>query len=103
MISTKPNLDALQAELAGVAREFGLSELSVFGSVLRNDFSEQSDVDVLIDRFGRAIDSADGYFALVDTLEQILGRTVHLTEKSLLRNPYKIKSIQSSLRVIYAA
>jgi predicted nucleotidyltransferase len=36
-------------ELAGLCRHHGIRRLSLFGSVLRDDFSEASDVDVLVE------------------------------------------------------
>ncbi len=35
--------------MAGFCRKHGIRELSLFGSVLRDDFRPQSDVDVLVD------------------------------------------------------
>jgi hypothetical protein len=36
-------------ELAGLCRRYSIRRLSLFGSVLRDDFSEESDVDVLVE------------------------------------------------------
>ena len=41
--------------LAAFAKKWGLRELSLFGSVLREDFGPASDVDVLIDILGRRV------------------------------------------------
>jgi uncharacterized protein len=43
----RPNLQAHRAEIAAFCRRHHLRRLSVFGSVLRDDFGPDSDVDVL--------------------------------------------------------
>ncbi|MFC1705353.1 nucleotidyltransferase family protein [Planctomycetota bacterium] len=80
-----------------------LAELSVFGSILREDFGADSDVDILI----RFLPNADRVvFDLVymkEELEEMLGREVDLVVENALRNPFRRASILQSKRPIYAA
>jgi uncharacterized protein len=78
-------------------------ELALFGSILRKDFRQDSDVDVLV---SFEPDAPWGLFELVqmkDELAEIFGREVDLVEKEGLRNPYRIKTILNSRQVIYDA
>jgi predicted nucleotidyltransferase len=67
-------------------RHNGIRKLSMFGSVLRDDFNPESDVDILVE-FDE--DAKPGFFRLMrmqDELTEILGRTVDLrTPKDLSR------------------
>lgn len=67
-------------------RRNGVRKLSIFGSVLRDDFNPESDVDILVEFDD---DATPGFFRLMrmqDELTEILGRTVDLrTPKDLSR------------------
>ena len=87
-------------------KRWGIVELSVFGSVLRDDFRAESDVDVLVTF---AADAHVGLMDLVhaqDELGVILGRRVDLVERQSVeesRNWIRRRSILSSARPIYVA
>jgi len=93
-------------EIAALCRRWKITELALFGSVLRDDFGPDSDVDVLV-RFSR--DARYGLFAvsrLQAELEQILGREVDLVERAAVeqsRNYLRRKAILSSVELVYAA
>jgi predicted nucleotidyltransferase/predicted XRE-type DNA-binding protein len=68
--------------LRALCRRFCVRRLSVFGSVLRQDFDPaRSDIDLAVE-FGRSRrhDPADQYFAFKESLERLLGRTIDLVE-----------------------
>ncbi len=72
----RPAREALDA----FCRKWGIVELSLFGSVLRDDFRPDSDVDVLV-RF--AEDVRYGMFAFVrmqEELTALMGRPVDLVD-----------------------
>ena len=80
-------------------------ELALFGSVLREDFRPDSDVDVLLTfETGAPLTLLDlGAMAL--ELEQIFGRRVDVLERhgvEQMRNPFLRPEILRSARVIYA-
>jgi hypothetical protein len=88
-------------------REFCLKwkvkEFSLFGSVLRDDFRPDSDVDVLV---LLADDAPWDLFDWVDMIEQlkaIFGRQVDLVEKTAITNPFRRHHILRNRKVIYAA
>ena len=72
----------LEQEKPFLAREFGVTNLALFGSVSRNDADSGSDVDILVKFDGPA--TSRRYFGVQFHLEDILGRPVDLvTEKAL--------------------
>lgn len=90
-------------ELEAFCRKWLVEELSVFGSALREDFRDDSDVDVLV-RF--APDAQWDLFDWVDMaaeLETIAGREVDLVAETGLRNPFRRAEIMSSREIVYAA
>ncbi len=92
--------------LSAFCRRWEVAELAVFGSVLRDDFGETSDVDVLV-----TFDKSAGrsLWDLLDMREEfagLLGRDVDLLERPVLqrsRNYIRRAAILSSARVLYAA
>ena len=81
-MSLRDDLHRQRERLAAIAARHGASNLRLFGSVLRGEEREDSDVDLLVDM---AEDRGFGdYMALVEELERILSRRVDLlTERSL--------------------
>lgn len=80
-----------------------MTELALFGSVLRDDFCPDSDVDVLVSFEPGAPWTLWDLSAMRQELEEIFGRDVDLVEKKGLRNPFRRHAILSSRRLIYAA
>lgn len=92
-----------EERLAAFCEKWRLRELSLFGSVLRDDFGPQSDVDLLIEFADDIPWSLFDWVAMEDELRDLFGREVDLTSKSGLHNPYRRNTILSSRRVVYAA
>jgi len=84
-------------------RKWRIKELSLFGSVLRDDFGDESDIDVLVSFY----DNAEwNLFDIIDMkyeLEAVLNRSVDIIEDGAIRNPYRLKEISRTKEVIYAA
>ncbi len=89
--------------IADVCRRWRISELSLFGSVLRDDFHSGSDVDVLVTFDPNAPWSLWDLIDLRKELGDLFGRDVDLVEERSLINPYRRRSILRDKRVIYAA
>ena len=71
-----------KAKLADFCRREGIRELSFFGSVLRDDFTEGSDVDVLVE-FDSPKSLLD-HVRIQRELGDLLGRRVDLVTKRAL-------------------
>jgi predicted nucleotidyltransferase len=89
--------------IAEFCKRWGITEFSVFGSVLRDDFRPDSDIDVLVTIDPKA---HIGLFELIDMkleLEKMFKRPVDLVEKEGLRNPYRRRETLSTAQLLYAA
>ena|SRR5438477_9294482 len=90
-------------QLVEFARRHNLRELSIFGSLLRNDFRPDSDVDVLFELREDDELTLERFMAMHEELEAIFGRRVDLVQKRLVQNPYRRAAILNTRRVLYAA
>lgn len=89
-------------QLTELCRRYHVRELSLFGSVLRDDFGEDSDIDVLVEfEPGAPIDLLL-YVRLGRELSELLGRRVDLVEKPGLK-PFLRDEVLHTARIIYAA
>jgi predicted nucleotidyltransferase len=90
-------------KIAEFCRRRKVVEFSLFGSVLREDFRPDSDVDVLVTF---APDAQVSLFDLIDMkieLEGLFNRPVDVVEKDALHNPFRKQEILSTAQVVYAA
>lgn len=95
-------LDRLTPEfLRSICARWQIREFAVFGSVLRDDFTADSDVDLLLSFEDAAPWSLWELYDLRVELEQVLGRSVDIVEPEAIRNPYRRESILGSKRVLY--
>ena len=79
-----------------------VSKLFIFGSVLKDTFSNESDIDLVVDFEKLDLSEyADNYFDLKDQLESIFKRPVDLLEEKGIRNPFLRKQIDQEKRLIY--
>ncbi|MBN8599003.1 MAG: nucleotidyltransferase domain-containing protein [Planctomycetes bacterium] len=89
--------------LPDFCRRWKVRQFAVIGSVLCPDFSDSSDVDVVLTF---APDSAWSMFDIVtmrDELAVLFDRPVDIIEEAAVRNPYMLASIRKTKRVLYAA
>lgn len=87
--------------LAEVARRYGIRELALFGSVLRPDFSPESDVDVLVE-FQPGRTPGLGFVTLAEELSALFGgRRVDLVTRQSL-HPLLRDEILRSAVVLHA-
>ena len=89
--------------IAQFCRRWKIKEFAIFGSVLREDFRPDSDVDVLVTFEPDAPWSLYEWADMTDGLKEIFGREVDLVEKDGLRNPFRRHAILTTRKVLYAA
>jgi uncharacterized protein len=102
-MSSKAAIDFDRAALADFCQRHHIRKLSLFGSVLRDDFRSDSDVDVLIEFEEDAHVGLFKYFRIQEELERLLGRPVDMVERGALRNPFRRHEILKTAKTIYAA
>lgn len=91
-------------ELKQLCLDYKVREMYVFGSVCTEKFGKQSDIDFLISFDDLPVDQyADNYFELHYKLEELFKREIDLVTVNSLSNPYFIKEIEQTKRLIYAA
>lgn len=80
-----------------------VKNLYAFGSVNKDSFSEESDVDLIVDfeENNSPKSYSDNYFDLKFSLEDLLGREVDLLEAKELKNPYLKDQIVQERPLIY--
>jgi hypothetical protein len=76
-------LNLLTASKPYLAAHYGVTELALFGSTVRDAAKETSDVDVLVDFDGPA--TSERYFGVQFYLEDLFGCPVDLVTKKALR------------------
>ncbi len=90
-----------QDELEELCRRRAVKRLALFGSVLRDDFGPDSDVDVLIEF--RDDFEGHGIYKIYDELEQLFGgRRVDLVDPKQL-SPRMKQYVMESVEELYAA
>lgn len=102
-MGTDPRICIDHSRLGDLCRRWRITELALFGSVMRGDFRPESDVDVLLTF---APDAGWSLFEIVELqrlLEELFGRKVDVVEQSAIRNPYRREAIMSTRQVIYEA
>jgi len=98
-------VDIPEKEIEAFCRKWQIHELALFGSVLRDDFGPQSDIDVLATFDPAASLSLFDIVAAESELQQIFGRPVDLLERSSVErseNWIRRRRILDSARTIYA-
>lgn len=95
----KNNIPAVKA-LCGI---YKVRDLYVFGSILSDKFSDNSDIDFLVS-FSDDLplrDYADNYFDFKEELSKLFGREIDLVTDSSLSNPYFINEVERTKMYIY--
>jgi hypothetical protein len=88
--------------VARFCKRWKIVEMSLFGSVLRDDFNPDSDIDVLVTFSPEAQWSLWDFPQMQDELKAIFGREVDIVEKDALKNPFRRHSILTTKQVVYA-
>lgn len=96
-----PKIPIDHNKVAAFCRQWKIREFSLFGSVLRDDFRSDSDVDVLVSFEPDAEWSLLEFAQIREELTALIGRDVDLVEKEAMRNPFRRKEIFFTREVLY--
>ena len=102
--STKPQINPRR--LARLCQKHHIQKLALFGSILRDDFGPESDVDVLVDPMPGYLQTIEEYDAALTALTALFGRPVDLVERATLQHnpsPTLTREILATAQVVYGA
>jgi hypothetical protein len=85
----------LEKHSKDLKKRFGVQEIGIFGSYVRHEQEENSDVDILVE-FKEGYKTFDNYMDLKFYLEELLGLRVDLVSKAALKprlKPYILEEV----------
>ncbi len=99
-----PSLRIPRVRLAALCKKYGIKKLSLFGSAARNEMTPESDVDLMVEFDIKKAPPLWDLPNIQSDFSAILGnRRVDLVSPSVMRNPYRRKTIEPDLKVLYEA
>lgn len=96
-------LKVSDSQIVDFYQRWQIWEFALFGSVLRDDFRPDSDIDVLLTFDPSANWSLFDWVDMKDELEAMFEREVDLVDKQGLKNPYRRYEILKTHQPIYAS
>ena len=100
MKTARPHLD--HDRIAAFCRRHRIRQLALFGSVLRDDFGPDSDVDVLV-QFEPGAKTGLAFFGMQEELSDIIGRKVDLNTLGFLNPRIRSRVLREKQDVYVAA
>jgi len=96
------DIEKFKPEIERICRRLPVKRLGLFGSALTRNFSQNSDIDVLVVfDSGEDIDLFNKYFELKEQLEEIFKQEVDLVVDKKFKNPIFRESVDRTRTVIY--
>lgn len=98
------NISVPDEKIADFCRKWRVTEFALFGSVLRDDFRPDSDVDVLLTFEDDAPWSLWDIVDMQEELRGVFGRDVDVAERPAVeasRNPFRRRGILHSAQVVH--
>lgn len=98
------NLHIPEDQIKSFCSRWKIDQFALFGSILRNDFKDKSDIDVLVTFKKNAEWSLFDQVDMKDELQAIFGRPVDLVSRRGIegsRNHLRRQEILNSAKVIY--
>ena len=105
-MSNRAKIKIPKEKIAAFCQKWKITELSLFGSVLRDDFRPDSDVDVMVTFVPETHHTLFDLVHMQDELKEIFDRDVDIVEKETVirsENYIRRKHILSSTEVLYVA
>lgn len=94
-----------QAAIERLCQRYRVAGLEVFGSAAHGQFDEaHNDLDFFVE-FGPLEPGrlADAYFGLLAELSRLFSRKGDLVTPKAIRNPYFLRAVHQTQRMLYAA
>lgn len=95
-------LESYTADIIKLCETHKVKSLYAFGSVLTDNFNNESDIDLIVDFSDIEVeDYADNYFDFKFSLQDILKRPIDLLEEKAIKNPYFRQSVNQKRQLVY--
>ena len=98
----QPQIHIPLKQIEDFCRRWKVKEFALFGSILREDFRPDSDIDVLVTFAPDGGITFDNRVEMLDELAEIFGQEVDLVEREAIRNPFRRHEILTTKEVVYA-
>ena len=89
----RANIRISSEKIAEFCRKHHIRKLALFGSVLREDFRSDSDVDVLVE-FEPGHEPGFSFFGIQEELSDLIGRKVDLNTASFLSRYFRDRVLE---------
>ncbi|PKP50191.1 MAG: nucleotidyltransferase [Bacteroidetes bacterium HGW-Bacteroidetes-11] len=95
-------IETNKEKLIQLCEAYKVNELYMFGSILTDNFSETSDIDLLIS-FSKVelLEYFDNYMDFKEELEKLLHRQIDLVEDQAIKNPIFRRVVDREKQLIY--
>ncbi|MCL2481520.1 MAG: nucleotidyltransferase domain-containing protein [Spirochaetaceae bacterium] len=90
-------------DVVRLCKKYYIIELAIFGSSIRDDFTQSSDVDILVSFNSNSKTTLFDIIELENEFSKLFDRKVDIVEKESLKNPIRKNKILSTREIIYAA
>ena len=97
-------LTSYAEEVRRLCEKFKVRRLSAFGSVCEENFTENSDIDLLYLFDAKQlplVEYADNFFDFRDSLQKLFQRRIDLVPEKTLSNPYFVEELEKTKVLIY--
>lgn len=95
-------IDKYKREIARLCEGHKVKTLYAFGSVLTDRFTDESDIDLMVDFEPISVEYyADNYFEFKWSLQELFRRKVDLLEEKALKNPFFLETVKNQRQVVY--
>jgi predicted nucleotidyltransferase len=99
---TMITIEDLRRDMPDVCKRYRIAHVDAYGSVARNEQSETSDIDLVIEfEEPRRESISKRYFGFLHELEDRYGTRIDVLTERSLRNPYLINSINRDRVRVY--
>ena len=98
------NIELPMRQIKAFCKRWKISEFALFGSILRDDFQRDSDIDVMVQFFPNSHNTLFDLVQMEDELKQIFNRDIDLVTRkgiSNSQNYLRREAILNSARIIY--
>lgn len=95
-----------EEKIADFCRRWKITEFALFGSILRDDFRPDSDIDVMTTFASDAEWSLLDHLQMEEELKSLFGRKAHLVSRQAVdqsENWIRRRQVLSTARVVYAS